>query len=941
MGLVERITEEELEFMETLCDSTAMAETLWNDYDNLQIYSEDKFGHIRLGQLSMLSHEYMIDDQDPSLTKKENFKRLEGAGTLYNFGARRFGKCEWIENECLLLDGSLVKYKDLIGQTVDVLALNENTNKIVPAKAEIYDNGIKSCYEITTKSGKKITLTENHPLLTEFGWTNVNKLQIGEFLACPRSYEKVLTNTDKVSEYEAILLGYLIGDGSCTGQLGITNINKEIVDEIYDIADYYDCEVRKCKDEPTYFFKAKDLKYKWNKKTNNPLRQRSNLDLAIDKYDIRKKAIYKTIPIQVFNWDNKYIALLLNRYFACDGHVNYSNYSIELSSSSKKLLQQVQHLLLRFGIQSFHGFNENNTYKTKTGDMKICPAGRLYIAADFDKFMDKIGVFSKDKGIRKNKPYSTGDRIPNHFLQTILYPNAKGFRKKLGIKPSVKDNCSRLKWQRFAKELKNKEVDKIAFSDIFWDEIKNIEFVGDLPTAVVSVEKHHNYISNDIISHNSLISLIIDMLESMIHLDNWHCLYSSYDALHILQILERVIPAAENHPFFQLFTVKTKRSPNYVITSRNGFEIQSVNMNISSKTAGSNFFGHHTKKLWIDEYSKTTHEVEEKVIDATAELGCIERFSGMTDFTRHSPAGRIYDDYKRKKWVCNFPQYISPMWDEGERYKQERRYGGTKTVAYRTFVKGEVCEDGISVFDMERVRANYNEKKKIKNFEINKDNFKSFKQILVVERPKNAELCIMGADIGETAPSELVITFKINEKYNYTYNVTLYNLTDKQQYRIFKYLIILLNIEATGLDCGDGTGRSIYRRLEEDFTNERLFFYDGSKKIAVGYKKDDDGRVAMINGKPEVDEEFMAEWSVKHFKTILYDTLMVIPQDFKFDTQINSVISLTLSNRTVYECVSPQNHLFDAFKVWALTQWSISFNESNFIKRKAFSKTGV
>jgi len=438
----------------------------------------------------------------------------------------------------------------------------------------------------------------------------------------------------------------------------------------------------------------------------------------------------------------------------------------------------------------------------------------------------------------------------------------------------------------------------------------------------------------------SLISLIIDMLESLIHLDNWHCLYSSYDALHILQILERVIPAAENHPFLQIFEVQTKRSPNYVITAKNGFEIQSVNMNISSKTAGSNFFGHHTKKLWADEYSKTTSEVEEKIVDASSELGCIDRFAGMTDFTRHSPAGKIYDDYKRKPWVCNFPQYISPMWDDLERLKQERRYGGSKTVAYRTFVKGEICEDGISVFDMDRVRANYNENKTIKNFELNKDNFKSFKQILIVERPKNASLCIIGADIGETAPTEIVITFKINDKYNYAYNITLYNLTDKQQYHIFKYLMILLGAEATGIDCGDGTGRSIYRRLEEDFTSQPLFFYDGSKKIAVGYKKDSDGKITMINGKLEVSEEFMSEWSVKHFKTILYDQLMVIPQDFKFDTQINSVISLTLSNRTVYECVSPQNHLFDAFKVWALTQWNVSFNESNLIKRKNFSKTG-
>jgi len=431
------------------------------------------------------------------------------------------------------------------------------------------------------------------------------------------------------------------------------------------------------------------------------------------------------------------------------------------------------------------------------------------------------------------------------------------------------------------------------------------------------------------------------MLESIIHLDNWHCLYSSYDALHILQILERVIPAAENHPFFQLFNVKVKRSPNYVLTAANGFEVQSVNMNITSKTAGSNFFGHHTSKLWTDEFSKTTTDVENKLIDAVSELGCINRFAGMTDFTRHSPAGKIFDDMKLKKWVCNFPQYISPMWDDEERLKQERRYGGTKTASYRTFVLGEVCEDGISVFDMERVRMNYNENKRIKNFEINKDNFKNFKSILVVERPSNAQIGILGADIGETAPSELVITFKINDKYHYTYNVTLYNLTDKQQYRIFKYLFMLLDINAMGLDCGDGAGRAIFRRLEEDLGRERLFYYDGSKKIAVGYKKDEEGRVLMVNGKPEVEEEFMSEWSVKHLKTLLYDEKMMIPQDFKFDTQINSVIALTLSNRTVYECVSPSNHLFDGFRVWALTQWSISFNEDNLIKRKPFSKTGV
>ena len=593
----------------------------------------------------------------------------------------------------------------------------------------------------------------------------------------------------------------------------------------------------------------------------------------------------------------------------------------------------------------------------------------------------------------------------------------------------------------------------------------------------------------------SCISLIIDILEAVFHLDGWRTLYSSYDALHILQIMERVIPPLEKHPLYQLFGIKIKRSPNYVITTTTGFELQSVNMNITSKAAGSNFFGHHVKKLWIDEFcldgktkikiktpegniktetlvgfvkkdlqktctvlsynlaekkpefkkvsntfkklikkgfryklilnnskqplicsenerihtqtgykcvqditlkdkvfkvqkstltefeynlqpvdilkiekektrywtmydlevednnnffannilvhnSKCTPIVEEKLIDAVSELGCISRFCGMTDFTRHSPAGKVFERPENKKWICNFPQYISPMWDEGERIKQERRYGGEKTVSFRVFVVGEICEDGISVFDMDRVRLNYDEKKKIKNFEINKDNYKSFKHILIIERPGNAELCIVGADIGETAPTEIVITFKINGKHHYTYNITLYNLTDKEQYKIFKYIMIMLNPEMAGLDCGDGTGRSIYRRLEEDFTNTKLFYYDGSKKFAIGYKKDDDGRVIMVNGKPEVMEEYMSEYSVKHLKNLLYDELMLIPQDFKFDTQINSVISLQSHNRVIYECVSVMNHLFDAFKVWSLSQWTISFSEQQVIKRKPFSKAG-
>ena len=149
-----------------------------------------------------------------------------------------------------------------------------------------------------------------------------------------------------------------------------------------------------------------------------------------------------------------------------------------------------------------------------------------------------------------------------------------------------------------------------------------------------------------------------------------------------------------------------------------------------------------------------------------------------------------------------------------------------------------------------------------------------------------------------------------------------------------------MKAELTGLDCTDGTGRSIFRSLAEDFPTENLVWVSFNEKIPVDFDKDDKDNVIFKNGKPVYKEEYVSSWSVKHLKTLLYDEKMLIPQDFKFDTQINSVISLTLSNRIVYECVAPSNHLFDAFRVWALTQWTVGFND-NLVPRKAFSKTGV
>lgn len=439
----------------------------------------------------------------------------------------------------------------------------------------------------------------------------------------------------------------------------------------------------------------------------------------------------------------------------------------------------------------------------------------------------------------------------------------------------------------------------------------------------------------------SLVVLIVDMLLSVIHLDGWRTVFSSYDAVHIRSVLERVIPVVENHPFFRIFEAHVKRSPTYFLQFKNEFVLESVNQNVASKSPGNQFFGHHSKKYWGEESSMETETVYEKRIEATSELGCVERISGMTNFTKYSPVGKIFYDLNKKPWIVNLPQYISPMWDEKEKQRAIRKYAGEGSTGYKVFIKGEVVEDGIAVLDMERVRRCYMEDREIKSIEIDKNSFFIFEQRLIVDPPKNATRIYIAADIGESAPTEIVVFAEINKKYRYIYNVVLRNLTDKQQYKVFKYLAQKLKANFISVDCTDGTGRSIYRSLEEDFGKEHLIWTSFNETIPVDFEKDDKGNIVMKEGKPVYREEYVSAWSVQYIKELFYEDKLELPMDFKLDAQLNSLVAMQSGNRITYRCLSEEDHAFQAMQVLAIMIWNTEFKMSRPIIRKSMFKSGL
>jgi hypothetical protein len=107
--------------------------------------------------------------------------------------------------------------------------------------------------------------------------------------------------------------------------------------------------------------------------------------------------------------------------------------------------------------------------------------------------------------------------------------------------------------------------------------------------------------------------------------------------------------------------------------------------------------------------------------------------------------------------------------------------------------------------------------------------------------------------------------------------------------------------------------------------------------------KDEKGNVIFKKGEPVYREANVKEWAVKRIKDLLYTGRLKIPvqENYKFDNQFNSIITMKSGNRTLYRVVGTEDHLFDAFLVFAIQQWSEEFSITHPIKRKKTFWVGV
>lgn len=431
----------------------------------------------------------------------------------------------------------------------------------------------------------------------------------------------------------------------------------------------------------------------------------------------------------------------------------------------------------------------------------------------------------------------------------------------------------------------------------------------------------------------SFCTIDLDNLVNMFLNSNMITALASFDEYHLKERAEFACSYVENHPLFKMLHRKGQKSSvsrkPYRIELKNGVKVIGINENITSKEPGKQYHQHHYHRFYYEEQSYESMQGFLKRIDSISELGCIERLSAIPALRKGSPAYNYYYDEKKSAYLIkHLPQFVSPMWDENQKKEAVKGYGGEGSDAYKLNVLGEVIEGAFGRFDIERINKCVNEGIEIVNFEINKENYHRYNELLIVNQIPGAECNYICADIGDQAsPSEIVVIFKRNKQFYYRYNITLLKLTDEEQANIILHLYKRLGSGFIGIDTTDGTGRAVYRRLIKIVGENNCIAVSFNKNIPIDFQKDEHGYVVFNRkGEPLLIEENTLEWANQQLEYLFYNNLLEIPYDIKLQRELSGYVIVQVGNRKIHSS-STTDHLLQAFQVFAITRWMTEWVE--------------
>jgi replicative DNA helicase len=395
------------------------------------------------------------------------------------------------------------------GEIVDVFSLDGSHQLQTAQPSAFVDDGIKPVFSVRTRLGRHVRTTLSHPFLTPNGWMPLGKLSVGDSVAVPRRLD--VFGIEPQPESELALLAYLLSSSADLSGHPSFETDCEVVAE--------DSAAHGCR------LGARAIRSQHSSDTTSVVFTGRN-DLVNPVTELLRrhglmtpKPSERELPAVIAGLPKEQLSYFLKRLLSCGGDVVAD---VELgtyfrwSTPSKFIGSQVQHFLLRFGINA--ELRESNH--------------RWLLSIEAG---EQVRLFTREVGLvnaQAAEALANSAELATVATQNVLV-GAGGPSDGTSETPTL--------WESAAAYLSDSVSgpDLPPGADVAWDPIVSIDYDGDEQVYDLTVPVHHNFVAGDVVVHNTAFALNI---ASHAALTGTKVLYFSLEMSH-LEITQRLLCA--------------------------------------------------------------------------------------------------------------------------------------------------------------------------------------------------------------------------------------------------------------------------------------------------------------------------------------------------------------------------------------------------------------
>jgi deoxycytidine triphosphate deaminase len=413
------------------------------------------------------------------------------------------GKC--VTGDTRVVDADTGAYVPITEMRWGKSTLALDSWKLKPAKVSAFiPQGKKEVFELRTRAGLRIRATANHPFRKLKDWVPLSDLRPGDRIAAARDIP--VFGKTPIPDWEAGLLGMMISEGQCDtpGHSPTYTTADAALVQLLET-----CMANSGMGVVT--FKGRYGYRLVNRSGRGGVPARNRAHTWLKKYGLNVGAGEKFVPQCVFTAPESSVRLFLQALFSGDGSVYASKAGVflEYYSKSRRLIEDVHHLLLRFGVFSL--IREKTTsIGTRACKIQITDKDQIR------RFAKRIGF--SPRSVKQNK-------LDNEILPMIkVQPRSKsnfdtlpveawpmiGMAARVGgmslnslnIHTSPDQSVPFYAAARVARATGDQYVSPLLDGPM-WDVVESIESAGEEEVFDISVPMLHNFVANDLIVHNS------------------------------------------------------------------------------------------------------------------------------------------------------------------------------------------------------------------------------------------------------------------------------------------------------------------------------------------------------------------------------------------------------------------------------------------------------